>query len=123
FGKAVFIVMLSAVTLIPALFTIFGRTAFWPKIPRVGDEHIKASSFWSKVARFVSTKPIISVVVIGLFMILSASNIMNINYEFDTMKSFPNDMPSRVGYEILEEKFEKGDLAPTTVLFESKLVV
>ena len=56
-------------------------------------------------------------------MILSASNIFNINYEFDTMKSFPGDMPSRVGYEILEEKFEKGELAPTTVLFESKSVV
>ena len=123
FGTAVFIVMLSAVTLIPALFTIFGRSAFWPRIPRVGEEHIKTSSFWSRVGRFVTTKPIVSVAVIGLFMILSASNIFNINYEFDTMKSFPGDMPSRVGYEILEEKFEKGELAPTTVLFESKSVV
>ena len=43
---------------------------------------------------------------------------LNLNYEFDTMKSFPKDMPSRQGYEILEEKFEKGDLAPTTVLLE-----
>jgi putative drug exporter of the RND superfamily len=42
-----------------------------------------------------------------------------LNYEFDTMKSFPKDMPSRQGYEILEEKFEKGDLAQTTVLFEA----
>ena len=36
------------------------------------------------------------------------------------MKSFPSDMASREGYEIIEEKFEKGDLAPTTVLFESE---
>ena len=36
------------------------------------------------------------------------------------MKSFPEDMQSRQGYEILEEKFHKGDLAPTTVLFEGK---
>src|SRR5690625_6487419 len=35
------------------------------------------------------------------------------------MKSFPDDMPSRVGYDILETEFEKGDLAPTTVLFEA----
>lgn len=123
FVTAVFVVMISSVTIIPALFTIFGRTAFWPKIPRVGDEQLSASSMWSRVGKFVTTKPVISIIVVGGFMILSASNILNINYEFDTMKSFPEDMPSRVGYEILEAEFEKGDLAPTTVLFEAKEVV
>src|SRR5690625_5185820 len=61
FGTAVFIVMLSSVTLIPALFTLFGRSAFWPKIPRVGDEQMKTHSLWGKIARFVTTKPIVSV--------------------------------------------------------------
>lgn len=123
FGTAVFVVMISSVTIIPALFTIFGRTSFWPKIPRVGDEKLNASSMWSRVGRFVTTKPVISLIVVGAFMLLSASNIVNLNYEFDTMKSFPEDMPSRVGYEILEAKFEKGDLAPTTVLFEAEKAV
>src|SRR5699024_11472502 len=50
-------------------------------------------------------------------------NILNIDYEFDTMKSFPDDMPSRVGYDILETEFEKGDLAPTTVLFETDVSI
>lgn len=27
-----------------------------------------------------------------------------ISYEYNTMKSFPDDMPSRVGYTLLEEK-------------------
>jgi putative drug exporter of the RND superfamily len=36
------------------------------------------------------------------------------------MKSFPEDMPSRQGYEVLEQKFAKGDLAPTTVLLEAE---
>lgn len=123
FGTAVFVVMIASVTIIPALFTIFGRTSFWPKIPRVGDEQLNASSMWSKVGRLVTTKPIASVVVVGAFMLLSASNIINIDYEFDTMKSFPEDMPSRVGYEILEDEFEKGDLAPTTILFEGEEAV
>src|SRR5699024_12843542 len=35
------------------------------------------------------------------------------------MKSFPEDMPSGEGYELLEDKFAKGELAPTTVLFEA----
>src|SRR5699024_1735376 len=123
FGTAIVVVMISSVTLIPALFTIVGRNAFWPKIPRIGDEHVTSSTLWSRVARLVTTKPVWSVVVIGIFLLLSASNICNIYYEFDTMKSFLEDMPSRVGYEVLEQNFEKGDLAPTTVLFESKEVI
>jgi putative drug exporter of the RND superfamily len=123
FAMTLFIIILASLTLVPALFTLFGRRSFWPKIPRVGDENIKANSLWSKVGGMVVKKPRISVILISLFLLLSASNLFNIKYEFDTLKSFPSDMPSRQGYEILEEKFEKGDLAPTTVLFESEGVV
>ncbi len=119
FSIAVLVVMLSSVTLIPSLFTLFGRKAFWPKIPTVGDQEIRASSFWSKVGRFVSKKPIISVGLILAFLILSSSHLFSITYEYNTMKSFPDDMPSRIGYDVLEDKFSKGTLAPTTVIVES----
>lgn len=119
FATAMLIIMIASVTLVPALFTLFGRKSFWPKIPRVGEESVKANSFWSKMGRSVVKKPIISTVAIGIILVISALNMFNLKYEFDTMKSFPEDMPSRIGYEILEEKFEKGDLAPTTVLLEA----
>lgn len=120
FGTAIAVVMISSVTLIPALFTIFGRRSFWPKVPQVGDVHVPTSGLWRKVAKVVTTKPLWSIGIVGIFLLLSASNIFNVNYEFNTMKSFPKDMPSRVGYDILEEKFSKGDLAPTTALFEAE---
>ncbi|RLL42003.1 MMPL family transporter [Oceanobacillus piezotolerans] len=119
FGTALAVIMLSSVTLVPALFTLFGRKSFWPIIPKVGENRVKSNSFWSRVGRFVTTKPIIAVVSIGVFLIISSINVQNIQYEFNLLKSFPEDMPSRVGYEVLEDKFNAGDLAPTTVLFES----
>ena len=120
FGTTMVIIMLASITLIPALFTLFGRKSFWPKIPRVGDETVKHHSTWSKIGRFVTRKPGLSASVIGIFLLICASNMLNMTFEFDTMKSFPDDMESRQGYEIIEEKFHKGDLAPTTVLFESE---
>ena len=123
FAAAMLIIMFASITLVPALFTLFGRKSFWPKIPRVGEETVKSSSVWSKVGRFVVKKPVVSASIIGLILLASALNMFNLKYEFDTMKSFPKDMPSRQGYEILEEKFEKGDLAATTVLFEAKEAV
>lgn len=123
FATTMAIVMLASVTLVPALFGIFGRKSFWPLIPKVGEKHVKTNSLWSKIGHFVSKKPIMAVSIIGIFLLVSAGNIINTQYEFDTLKSFPEDMPSRVGYEILGEKFEPGDLAPTTVLFESENVI
>ena len=123
FGTTMFVIMIASITLVPALFTLFGRNSFWPKIPRVGDEKIAKSSFWGKVGRFVVKKPTLSIIMVGVILIVSASNMFNLNYQFDTIKSFPDDMPSRQGYEILEEKFESGDLAPTTVLLESDTAI
>lgn len=120
FAAAMLIIMLASITLVPALFALFGRKSFWPRVPKVGEEAVKSNSAWSKIGRFVVKKPVVSASVIGLILLASALNMLNLNYEFDTMKSFPKDMPSRQGYEIVEDKFEKGDLAPTTVLFEAK---
>ncbi|ALX49088.1 MMPL family transporter [Lentibacillus amyloliquefaciens] len=119
FGTAVAVVLIASLTLVPAMFTLFGRKSFWPKVPQVGDEQVKSSSLWSKVGKFVTREPVNSVAIIGILLVGAAANVFNLDYEFNTMKSFPDDMPSREGYEMLEEKFEPGDLAPTTVLFES----
>lgn len=123
FSVAVLVVLLAAVTLVPALFTAFGRRAFWPKVPRVGDEQALTSSFWGRIGKLVAAKPIISVVVILAFLVVTGSQVFTISNEYDTMKSFPDDMPSRVGYDILEADFSKGTLAPTTVIFESEAAI
>lgn len=119
FSIAIVVVLFAAVTLVPALFTLFGRKAFWPKIPKVNADKKRASGLWRKVGRFVAQKPGIAVSAILLLLIVTSSQIFNIDYEYNTMKSFPEDMPSRVGYDILESKFSKGTLATTTVIFES----
>lgn len=45
------------------------------------------------------------------------------NFQFDSISSFPKDMPSREGYEKLEQHFPKGDLAPTTIILKSDQIV
>ncbi|MER1999232.1 MAG: MMPL family transporter, partial [Lysinibacillus sp.] len=119
FGLAVFIIMLASITLVPALFTIFGRKAFWPKVPKYGEAKEVKHGVWGPIAKFVVNRPGLSGGVVALLMIITSLNVFNLNYEFDTVKSFPEDLPSRVGYEIVEDKFDKGELAPTTVLIES----
>lgn len=119
FGTAVFVIMIASITLIPALFTLFGRKAFWPKVPKFGEAKEMKHGIWGPVAKFVVNKPLFSGGLVALLLLVSALNIINLEFEFDTVKSFPDDMPSRVGYEIVEEKFDKGEIAPSTLLVES----
>ncbi|RBP96019.1 RND superfamily putative drug exporter [Cytobacillus firmus] len=119
FGTAMFFIMLASVTLVPALFTLFGRKAFWPKVPQYGTETEVKHKVWGPLARFVVNKPGLSGGMVGIFMLITALNIFNLDYEFDMVKKFPDDLPSRVGYEIVESRFDKGELAPSTLLIVS----
>ncbi|MGM9945057.1 MAG: MMPL family transporter [Lysinibacillus sp.] len=118
FGLAMFIIIIASVTLVPALFTLFGRKAFWPKVPKFGEQKEVKHGIWGPIAKFVVNKPGLSGGIVGLFMLITSLNVFNLDFEFDSVKNFPEDLPSRVGYEIVEEKFNKGDLAQTTIVLE-----
>ncbi len=119
FGLAIFFIMLASITLVPALFTLFGRKAFWPKVPKYGIEKEVKHGFWGAVAKFVVNKPGLSGGIVGIFLVVTALNVFNLEYEFDQVKKFPEDLPSRVGYEIVETRYNKGELGPSTLLIES----
>lgn len=119
FGMAIFIIMLASITLVPALFTLFGRKAFWPKVPKFGQEKEVKHGVWGPIAKFVVNKPGVSGGLVAIIMLVTALNVFNLEYEFNTVKSFPEDLPSRVGYEIVEQKFDKGELAPSSLLIVS----
>ncbi|MDQ0229182.1 MMPL family transporter [Metabacillus malikii] len=119
FGLAMFFIMLASITLVPALFTLFGRKAFWPKIPQYGQEKEIKHGIWGPFAKFVVNKPGLSGGIVGVFLLITAFNIVNLDFEFDSVKKFPENLPSRVGYEIVETRYDKGELAPTTLVIES----
>ena len=119
FGMAMFFIMLASITLVPALFTLFGRKAFWPKVPKYGQEKEVKHGIWGPIAKLVVNKPGLSGGIVAIFMVITAFNVLNLDYEFDTVKKFPEDLPSRVGYEIVESGYDKGELAPSTLLIVS----
>lgn len=119
FGVAMLFIMLASITLVPALFTLFGRKAFWPKVPKYGHEKEVKHGIWGPIAKFVVNKPGFAGGIVGIFLLITAFNMFNLDFEFDSVKKFPEDLPSRVGYEIVETRYDKGELAPTTLLIES----
>lgn len=123
FGTAMAVIMLASVTLVPALFTAFGRKSFWPRVPKFGEVTEVKHGIWGPVARFVTTKPAVAGITVLIVLVVTALNVWNLKFEYDMVKSFPSDMPSRVGYEMVEARYDKGELAPTTVLLVSDSAV
>ncbi|MCG1023531.1 MMPL family transporter [Sutcliffiella horikoshii] len=121
FTITIAIVLIAGLTLIPALFTIFGRRAFWPFVPKVGEETLEKNRFWGKVGGFVTKKPILAGGLVLVFLLLNASQLFNANYSYNIIQSFPEEMKSRIGFEQLEEKFPAGELAPVNVLVEKEI--
>lgn len=119
FSLIMVIILIAGLTLVPALFVLFGRRAFWPVIPKVGESPNKTDSFWTKIGSLVVKRPgVVSTIVIVILAICS-TYMTQITYSFNLIKSFPEDMNSRIGYEWLEKHYSKGELASTTVLLVS----
>lgn len=119
FSIALVLILLGGLTLLPALYVLFGRKAFWPSLPKVDDQAPAKSAIWSRLGNMVVKNPVKSGVFVLIPLVAIALNTVNITYSFNLIKSFPDDIQSRQGYEILEQNFSPGGLAPTTLIVES----
>jgi putative drug exporter of the RND superfamily len=120
FAIAAGVMLIAGLTLLPALFALIGRKAFWPVIPKYGEETIEKKTTWGKVANKVTKRPVLFLIPITLLLLLGAWNVTNMEKSYDLIESFPEDLSSRVGYERLADSFSPGSLAPGTLLFVSE---
>lgn len=119
FSIAVVFILIAGLTLIPAIFALMGRKAFWPFIPKVKENEQPKNGFWTKVGNLVIKRPAIIAGTILIILLVGAFNVTSMNFSFNLLKSFPDDMSSRTGFELLEENYPPGQLAPVTVILRS----
>jgi len=122
FGVAMLVIMFGGLTLIPAAFSLIGRKAFWPFIPKAGEAVKEKRGFWNWLGKFVTRRPRLIIAVLAVLAVLLGGSSLaagSIQYSFNLLQSFPKDMDSRAGFAILEQHFPKGTLAPVQVILES----
>ncbi|MED3572579.1 MMPL family transporter [Cytobacillus praedii] len=120
FSVAVVVILIAGLTLIPSIFAIMGRKAFWPFVPKVEKEEKKTThGIWPAISKQVMKKPALLGSILLIVLLIGLFNFTSIQYSFNLLKSFPEDMPSRQGFELLEENYPAGQLAPVTVLVKS----
>jgi len=121
FSVAMGVILLSGLTLIPAVYALLGRKAFWPSVPKTDrQDRANPTGFWARMGEFVVNKPGTAAGVLLAVLLLASVNAGTMRFSFNLMKSFPEDMSSRQGFDILEQQFPPGQLAPVTFVLESQ---
>lgn len=118
FSVAVVIILLAGLTLIPSVFSMMGRRAFWPSIPEVNAHNRQKPSMWKKIAQIVTNRPKTIAAVLIIIFLIGGIYAPTMKFSFNLLKSFPEEMSSRIGFELLEEHYHPGQLAPVTILLE-----
>lgn len=120
FAVAMVVILLGGLTLLPAIFALLGRKAFWPFTPKLEqNEPIERTGMWGKIAAAVVKRPAAFAGVFLVLLLISSINIVNMKYSFNLLKSFPEHLSSRQGFERMEQKFPVGKLAPVYVILTS----
>jgi putative drug exporter of the RND superfamily len=109
--------MVSMLTLLPALLTVFGRRAFWPFVPRYGTEGPdETHGVWRRIAEWVGRGP--RRVWVGTTAVLAvlAIGLVQLNSDLTSGNLFRDEVDSVQGQELLEGGFPAGANAPTNVV-------
>lgn len=120
FSVAVIIILIAGLTLIPAMFALIGRRAFWPFIPKVGEKKKERIGFWRRVSKLVMNRPAVIASVVLVVLFIGVFNVTSMKFSFNLLKSFPEDISSRIGFEQLEENYPAGELAPVDIVLHSE---
>jgi RND superfamily putative drug exporter len=116
-GIAIFITLLAALTLAPALTSIFGRKLFWPRHDHLGtDKAQRRPGIWDRVARFSTGKPALTAGIVILVMLIPYLALPGLNRSFDQLSEIPSDSESVAGFRILQEHYDIGEMDPLTAI-------
>ena len=116
FALGVGMTALAALTLVPALLALLGRTAFYPFIPHTGE--VQGQQRDRMLARAVTTRPwVVAIAAIGLLAGLAAFS-PGIRTSYDLLTALPHSSQARQGYALLEDAYGAGTLSPVSVLVE-----
>jgi putative drug exporter of the RND superfamily len=114
-GLAIFITLLAALTLAPALASVFGKILFWPSNEaKQRDKSARSSPFWGKVAAISTGRPIIVAGIIIIIMLVPYLALPGLHRSFDQLSEIPPNADSIQGYNILASHYNIGEVDPMT---------
>ncbi len=119
-ATAIFITLLAALTLNPALAALFGKFMFWPgrqaDVSRAGTGELHENSFWRGIAKLTTNYSFVVAFLIVLVLAVPYIPYFNMTTSYDTLAELSEDSDSVEGFNILKDHFDIGNMMPSTVV-------
>jgi RND superfamily putative drug exporter len=114
--------MLAGLTLLPALLAIFGRRGFWPRSATVecnpDTPSVTRQGVWRRIGDRVLKTPGTALAITVIAFVAGSLGLLAYKVDYSTTNFFKKSVESVEGFELMEEAFPAGTLAPTTILVE-----
>ncbi len=112
----IILALLFTLFVLPAALVLFGRSLFWPRVPRKDDKGISPNSVWSKIGQKVMARP--KIVLLAGIVVLAAfiSGAQGLTIGLSQNKQFRVKPEAVIGQETLAQSFPSGATEPVTIL-------
>jgi RND superfamily putative drug exporter len=111
------LMLLAALTLVPAVLSLFGTTLFWPSTPKPHDPSHRTRS--ERMGAAVAKRP--GIVLLGsvVVLVVLATGVLNLKVTYNQLAELPQDNPSTQAYNTISTAFPAGFLGPSQVFVRS----
>jgi putative drug exporter of the RND superfamily len=114
--------MVAGLTLLPALLTWFGRVGFWPRksVVAYDPEHpsIARQGVWRRFGDKVLERPLSALLVTVIIFLAGSLGLLAYKVDYSTTTFFKKSVDSVEAFDILEQSFPAGAIAPGTIVVE-----
>ncbi|MFF6989047.1 MMPL family transporter [Streptomyces sp. NPDC010273] len=112
--------MLSALTFLPAVLALLGRTAFWPSLPKASDASVEGHGVWGRIGAAVDARPRRTWVVTALVLTVFAAFSPSLSAKGVPLDEiFVNDAPSVAAQKTLGQHFPGGSGNPAVIIADA----
>ena len=113
------IMLIVALTVLPAAIVLMSRLAFWPSRTIASQQNLLTKPIWEKIGRFVVNRPKTVFLVTTAILLIAITPSFRMVPSFNFIDGFPDDVESKSGYALLKKGFAPGDLSPTSVFIHT----
>ena len=111
------LMLLAALTLVPAVLSLFGATVFWPSAPKARDPRHRTRS--ERMGAAVAKRPGVVLLSSVVVLVILATGVLSLKVTYNQLAELPQNNPSTEAYNTISSAFPAGFLGPSQVFVTS----
>ena len=112
------LMLLAALTLVPAVLSLFGATVFWPTTPKPHDPAHRTGS--ERMGAAVAKHPGVVLLASVIVLVVLATGVFNLKVTYNQLAELPQNNPSTEAFNTIASAFPAGYLGPSEAFITSR---